>query len=274
MRGCSLIMVSDNHLGEAVELNSTNGLNEHNPEIARARMTRLFEGGAYLTNLSRQVNVVRDMVVWYGGDHISGLIHPDLSESNALSLPEELAFAQQVLADGLKYLLTDTQLEHIRVVCSPGNHSRVTPQMRVHTRIETNLETLLFLSLAREFAGNERISFDLPTSILTYFQVYGRTIRAFHGDVVRFGGALAGVSGPLNRAIAKWDQSIPAALNILGHFHSYLDYGRVIINGSTVGTNAYSLSIACPHERPQQAFAMLDSKRFRSLSAPIFCTED
>lgn len=271
--GCSLILVSDNHLGEHITKESTNGLNEHTPEIARARMEKLASGGVYLTNLARNVNKVRDVVLWFGGDHISGRIHEDLSESNAMSLPEELAFSEQALGDIVRHFLKDAQTESIKIICTPGNHSRVTQQMRVHTRIETNLETLVYLSLAREFSKEKRVSFDLPTSAITYFQVYGRTIRAFHGDIIKGGGGgtIIGIQGGLNRAILKWDQSVQAQLNLVAHFHSYQDYGKAIVNGSTVGTNAYSLSIACPHERPQQAWALLDSKRWRSLSAPIFC---
>lgn len=271
---CSLIMVSDNHIDEVVTLESTNGLNEYNPSIARKRMGRLFEGGAYLTDLARQSNIVRDMVVWIGGDIISGRIHDDLCESNAMSLPESVAFAQQLLSDGLNHLLKDKNLEHIRVVASVGNHGRITEKMRVHTRIETNIETLLYLSLAREFSKEKRISFDLPRGIFSYFEVYGRTVRAFHGDNLKYSGALGGLTNPINRAISRLDQGRFSDLNILGHFHTYLDGGRWIVNGSTISTSAFSLSIAASHERPQQAWALLDSKRWRSLSAPIFCTDD
>lgn len=272
--GCSLVCISDTHLDEVVTLESVNGLNEYNPDIARKRMEKLFQGANWLTNFSRQANLVKDVVIWLGGDIISGTIHEDLRETNAMSLPESIAFAHQIISDGLNYLLEDKQTEHIRVVCSTGNHGRLTPKMRVHTRNETNIETLLYLNLAREFKNNERISFDLPAGELTYFDVYGRTVRVFHGDALKYGGSLGGLTNPINRAISKWDQGRASDLSIMGHWHTYLDGGRWIVNGSVISTSAYSVHIAAPHERPQQAWALLDSKRWRSLSAPIFCSDE
>lgn len=272
---CSLIMVSDNHVDEIVALDSVNGLNEHNPDIARARLARTFEGGRWLTQHARQSHLVRDVVLWLGGDHISGTIHEDLRETNAMSLPESIAFAQQLLGDGISHLLEDAETEHLRVVCSTGNHGRLAPgKPRIHTRNETNAETILFLSLARQFAGNERVSFDLPTGVFTYFDVYGRTCRASHGDHLKYGGALGGLTNPINRAVARMNLGRRAVLDIFGHWHTYADNGNWIVNGATVGYGQFSEFIHCPWERPQQAWALLDSKRWRSLSAPVWCDEN
>lgn len=273
--GCSLVMVSDCHLDEVVTLESVNGLNEYNPDIARSRMERLFTGASWLTNHARDANIVRDMVLWIGGDIVSGTIHEDLTETNAMSLPESIAFAHQILADGINHLLKDKKLEQIRVVCTAGNHGRLTPKMRVHTRNETNIETLLYLNLAREFSSEKRIAFDLPSGDLTYFDVYGRTVRAFHGDQLKgMGGGVGGLAIPLNKAISRWDMGRRADLSLIGHYHTLLDHGRWIVNGSVISTSPYSVHIAAPHERAQQAWSLLDSKRWRSLSAPIFCTEN
>lgn len=270
----SLIMISDNHVDEVVEAASVNGLNEHNPDIARARMARTFEGGRWLTNHSRQSHLVRDAIVWLGGDHISGTIHQDLTETNAMSLPESIAFAQQLIGDGLRHLLQDPETETIRVICSTGNHGRLAPgKPRIHTRNETNAETILFVALAREFIGEPRISFDLPTGVFTYFQVYGRWCRASHGDHLKYGGALGGLTNPINRAVARMNQARPASLDLFAHWHTYTDSGSWIVNGATVGYGPFSEWIHCPYERPQQAWALLDSRRWRSLSAPIWSDE-
>lgn len=270
----SLVALSDNHVEESVELASVNGLNEHNPDVARARMARIFHGARWLTNHARQSHVVRDVIVWLGGDHISGTIHEDLRETNTMSLPESIAFAQQLIGDGLRHLLDDPETETVRVVCSTGNHGRLAPgKPRIHTRNETNAETILFVSLAREFVGNPRITFDLPQGVFTYFNVYGRTIRASHGDHLKYGGALGGLTNPINRAVARMNQARHADLDLFGHWHTYTDSGSWIVNGATVGYGTFSEWIHCPYERPQQAWALLDSKRWRSLSAPIWCDE-
>lgn len=271
---CSLVLISDTHLDEVVEKEAVNGLNEYNPDIARRRMERLFTGARWLTNYSRQAHAVRDMVVWLGGDTVSGIIHEDLRETNAMGLPESIAFAQQILSDGLNYLLKDEKLESLRVVCSVGNHGRLTKEVRVNTRISTNIETLLYLNLAREFANDPRVSFDLPQGELTYFQVYDRVVRVTHGDALKYGGALGGLTNPINRAISRWDMSIAADLTLMGHWHQYMDCGKFIVNGSVVGLGPFSVRIQAPYERPQQAWALLDAKRWRSLSAPIWCDDD
>jgi hypothetical protein len=270
----SLILISDNHVDEVVTADSVNGLNEHNPDVARARMARVFQGASWLTNHARQSHLVRDVVVCLLGDHISGTIHQDLSETNAMSLPESIAFAQQLIGDGLRHLLSDPETETIRVICSTGNHGRLAPgKPRIHTRNETNAETILFVSLAREFASDPRISFDLPSGVFSYFQIYGKTCRASHGDHLKYSGALGGLTNPINRAIARMNQARHADLDVFGHWHTLFDGGAWIVNGSTVGYGPFSEWIHCPYERPQQGWALLDSRRWRSLNAPIWCDE-
>lgn len=270
--GASLILLSDCHVDEIVERGSVNGLNEHNPDIARMRMARVFEGARWLTQHARQSHLVRDVILWIGGDLISGTIHEDLRETNAMGLPESIAFATQLAGDGIRHLLADPETEHVRVVCSTGNHGRLAPgKPRIHTRNETNAETIIYLSLAREFAGERRVTFHLPEGVFSYFQVYGRTVRASHGDHLKYSGALGGLTNPINRAIARMNMARHADLDLFGHWHTYFDAGTWIVNGATVGYGPFSEWIHCPYERPQQAWALLDAKRWRSLCAPIWC---
>ena len=271
---CSLVVISDNHVDEVVESASVSGLNEHNPDVARARMARIFSGARWLTQHARQSHLVRNIKLLLIGDHISGTIHADLSETNAMSLPESIAFSEQLFCDGIEHLLEDPDTEGIDVHCSTGNHGRLAPgKPRIHTRNETNAEMILFLSLARRFAHEPRVTFDLPAGVFSYFQVYDRWVRHSHGDHLKYGGALGGLTNPINRAVARMNLARKADLDVFGHWHSYQDNGSWIVNGSTVGFGTFSEWIHAPYERPQQAWALLDSKRWRSLSAPIWCDE-
>jgi hypothetical protein len=61
-----------------------------------------------------------------------------------------------------------------------------------------------------------------------------------------------------------------ADLDVIGHFHSMQVFSNVIINGSLVGSNGYSMSLGFPYEPPQQTFFLIDSKYGRSMITPIF----
>ena len=60
-----------------------------------------------------------------------------------------------------------------------------------------------------------------------------------------------------------------ADLDVIDHFHSAQMFSNVIVNGSLVGSNGYSMALGLPHDIPKQMYFEIDSKYGRTAIKPI-----
>ena len=269
----ALVLASDWHIEEEVRPERVENRNRYNLEISERRMTRFFEAARYSVDFNRQIFTIRDMVLWLGGDMITNYLHEDNVETNLLSPVQAIAWAQQCIGDGIRYLLADPGLERLVIPCNDGNHGRTTDKMRAAARKENSIEWLLYTMLAREFAGESRVQFQIFEGPQLYLDVYGRTVRFTHGDTVNYHGGVGGITIPLLKAVARWDTVKRADLTCLGHFHQYLSLPDLIVNGSLIGYNSYAMQIGARFEAPSQAFTILDPARFKSISMPLWVAD-
>lgn len=269
----AVALASDWHVEERVSSEQVNGVNEYDLAIAQHRVERYFGGLAYLHGYHEGHFALRDMVLWLGGDLITGYLREENLESNELSPVQAIATLHAWLATGIRSLLDRCPLETLRIVCSSGNHGRLTDKVRASTREANSIEWLLYCMLAREFASEPRISFQLPQGQISYLEVYGRTVRFLHGDSIGYKGGVGGITIPLNKAIAGMDTVRTASLTCLGHFHQYFDLPHMVVNGSLIGYSPYSMSLAARFEEPRQAFFLLDSKRGKTMPSDIWVSE-
>ncbi len=268
-----LACASDWHIEEEVRADQVAGRNRYNLEISARRMERFFERVRYGIDFNRQSFKIRDLVLWLGGDIITNYLHEDNKESNLLSPVKAIAYAQASIAAGIRYLLADRELERIVIPCNDGNHGRLTDKTRSATRIENSIEWLLYTNLAREFSNESRVQFQIATSEQLYFDVYGRTIRFIHGDTVKYGGGVGGVTIPIYKAMARWDTVRRADLTVMGHFHQLTSLTDLIINGSLIGYSPYAMTIGARFEPPAQALTVLEPVRFKGTSMPLWVSE-
>lgn len=273
IEGTCQVLASDWHIEEEVRPEQVAGRNRYNLEISKRRMTRFFEATRWGVNFNRQVFKIRDLILWLGGDFITNYLHPDNVETNLLSPPQALAYAHSSIVAGINYLLEDKELERIVVPCNDGNHGRMTEKMRSASRTAMSLETMLYGMIAREFAKEPRVQFIIAQGSHLYYEVYGRTIRYTHGDETRYGGGIGGVTIPVFKAMSRWQTVRHADLTVIGHYHQHLSLTDLIINGSLIGFSPYSQTIGARFEPPAQNLTMLDPKRFKGLSMPLWVSE-
>jgi hypothetical protein len=267
------VLASDWHIEEQVLPEQVAGRNTYNLQISQRRMERFFEAVRWGLQFNRQAFVIRDLILWLGGDFISNYIHADGVETNLLTPPEALAYAHVSLSAGIRYLLQDKQLERIVVPCNDGNHGRMTDTMRVSSRCAMSLETMLYGFLAREFSGDKRVQFIIAQGSHLYYEVYGRTIRYLHGDETRVGGGIGGITNPIYKTMARWETVRRADLTCMGHYHQRTSLSDLIINGSLIGYSPYSLSIGARFEPPTQDMTILDPRRFKGISMPLWVSD-
>jgi hypothetical protein len=263
-------LFSDVHCEQQVRLGETPVANEYNLDIADRSIARFFEGYRWLLDFHRTAFRITDVTLWLGGDLMTGHIHEENKETTASTPIETVLWLRSRIISGIDLLLADPQTERIRVPCSYGNHGRNTAKPYRAKGAAHSYEWLLYQWLATHYEKERRVQFLADQSAHQYLQVYDWTSHFHHGDETNYQGGVGGITIPLNKAVAQWDIARRCDFHNFGHWHQYIDTGRIVVNGSVVGFDAYAMSIKAAPEPPQQAFYLIDSKRGKICKSPIW----
>lgn len=270
-RAIPIVSLSDWHIEERVESGVVNGFNDYNLKIAEERAKKLFVNLIKVnTILSRDVSI-NDMVLWLGGDFISGYIHDELIENNQLSPLEAIRAAKKMIRSGIDFILSNTKLNLI-IPCSVGNHGRNTKKMHISTSYKTNYEFMMYCDLQDYYQYTKRVTFHINKSDDCYIESLGRVNRFFHGEQIKYGGGIGGLTVPLIKFIHRKNQQQHADMNFLGHFHQNLYPTQdSCVNGSMIGLSGYGYKLGFKPEVPCQAYTLLNQKYGYTIKTPLFC---
>jgi hypothetical protein len=265
--------LSDAHVEEIVRPGETPYPNEYNPTIADRRLARFFAGFEWLIGFHRTAFKIRTALLWLGGDLMTGHIHPENIENTATPPIKTLLWLRPRITAGIDRLLADPKLERLLLPCSYGNHGRNTPKPYRALGAVHSYEWLLYQWLADTYRNEPRVQFLADETAHQYAKVYDFNMHFHHGDETNYGGGVGGITIPLNKAVAQWDIARKCDYHQFGHWHQYLDNGRLAVNGSVIGYNGYAMSIKATPEPPQQSFYLIDSKRGKTCKSPIWVSD-
>ena len=279
----AIILASDWHIEERVEGSTVNFMNEYSIEIAKLRAKRFFERALYLIDVVRHSTKIDTFVLALLGDFITGYIHEELEENNEESPIEALMTVQMMIAEGIQFLLDNADIEELIIPCNIGNHGRTQKKKRVATAYKNSYEWLMYHQLKTLFSSDERVTFIIGNSyheVVTLFDGdgpggNGYPIRFHHGDYIRYGGGVGGITVPVNKAISQWNKGyVKAYLDCFGHFHQAMDGGTFVANGSLIGWNSYAVSIKAEFDVPKQQLIFIERDHGKTCVWPIFVNED
>jgi hypothetical protein len=270
----AILMLSDVHCEERVLPETVNGENDYSLDVCQLRIAELEE--RFLDCLAHERNQadIRRVLVWLGGDFITGHIHPDCVEVAQLSPMN----ATRWIAERLRGLIDNVaqHADEVIVCTNAGNHGRSNEgKPRIATEMDHSWEQLMYFTLARE-ERNKNVRWQIAEGHLGYVDLDGFLVRTTHGHSIRFAGGVYGLALPASKAIARWDAGRRADLTIFGHYHSWgwLRGARYVANGSVIGHSPYAERVASP-ERPCQGMAIVDHGRNEVTRAyPLFCDRD
>jgi len=256
----AIVMLSDLHLEEKVDPSVCMG-NEYNLDIAKRRNDRVINTMVNVLESHRRFYPWKDLVIWLGGDMISGAIHDELEATNFIGPTEAIMFAQDLMLANIDLLRKVLTPRKTTVVCNMGNHGRTTPKKRFADGYNYSWEWLAYNNMARVLQSDKSIEFIIAKGSLIEIEIEGIATRFTHGDDLRFAGGVGGVYIPLAKMIMNWDKRWKASKTILGHYHQHFHIGNAIMNGCLIGPNAYSISGGFDAQRPSQTTAIVDSHR-------------
>ena len=279
---CAVLMCSDWHNEEEVDPQKVNGVNKYNLDIFADRAKKLFQRTARMWEISNRDTRIPNMIVCLGGDFLSGNIHDDITENNLAGMNDAILNAHDKIIGGLDYLLENTAIEQFTVPCHSGNHGRLTKEQRIATEAQNSIEYTMYQFLRRHYRNEPRIRFQISESYLSHVVLWDSyTIRFHHGHNIRYGGGVGGIYVPVNKKINEWNKTRikndrgqyipPVSLDVFGHFHTYIDAGNFVANGSLIGYNAFAQAIGASVEQPQQAFFLVNKRwNAKTMATPIF----
>lgn len=266
----AIALFSDAHIEETVKPDSVLGLNEYNLNIAEERIKKYFVN---LVNALNEDNV-KNLVFASLGDTLSGFIHEELSQTNGCSPLEATFIAQNLLYNGLEYIVENSTVEHIKFIGIVGNHGRTTKKMQHSNGHVMSYEWLMYKNIEKQIELTKiPIEVEIPNSEMAILQTNdGKKYLFMHGFQIKTAGVstVCGIYPALNRLSLKLDRNFHQDKIYLGHFHSCISIPNATVNGSIIGFNAYSLSNGFSYEKPAQMYELYDENGL-ILTRKIYC---
>jgi hypothetical protein len=248
---------SDVHMGEVIRPAEVDGINSYNPDICRARMERLFQAACEIGSRWAVDTECRGVFLTLGGDLISGSIHDELKETNALSSHEQVRAVVEIYCAGIALLLETFPAVHVPAV--PGNHGRTTFKPTAKRYAALSYDILVASMVADRFRHDPRVTFQIAEGTDVRSSILGREVLVTHGDKLGSGGGMgfAGPALPIARGTAKARAVQNATgsrpeLILTGHYHQSMNLPGVLSNGSVIGYSEYARAIRAQPETPRQ----------------------
>lgn len=266
-----VLVLSDWHVDEPVLAETISGLNEFDLEIARDRVARLTKFACKIIGMLQKESDIDTLVIAALGDFMSGWIHEELQAANELTPMEAILEVLNLLTGVIENILDAGVVKKIRMVCCVGNHSRITKKTFYKLRTKTSYEWMLYNLLMQHFQakGERRVEFSVPTGYFNWTSVCGRNIRCHHGDNLRYNGGVGGVHIPVRKAIAQWNKSKHADLDVFGHWHTLTWTNDYVINGSLIGYNTFAEMLKADYQKAAQAMFLMHHRFDKTAQYPI-----
>jgi predicted phosphodiesterase len=270
--GVATLFLSDLHWGEVVFPNQVNGVNEYNLEIAEKRLYSTVEHAVDLVKNHITNNGYPGIIVFLGGDLVSGNIHEELKETNEQPIMPVVMHLAERLTQCLRTLRDEFKRVHL--ACVYGNHGRNTRKPTAKQSAFESFDWLIY-QLLRWKLGDDGFTWNIPDGSDAFQEVYGHKYLLTHGDQFRGGDSVIGALGPVTRGDHK-KRSRNGQIGLdydtmcLGHWHQLVQMQRLIINGSLKGYDEYAYKSNFPFEEPRQALWMTHPELGLTFSMPVY----
>lgn len=235
------VAMSDLHLTETVRVDDCNGINIYNSMIASNRLWEHCQSVISILKRHQAMYSIKEIELLILGDMVSGSIHPeflttnDLTDMGAVVLCERLItmFIQELKRLGIK----------IKVDTVVGNHPRTTIKVPTKKIALTNLDWVIYETMADKFSKDSQVSVTNHTSQIGVVDVLGWRYVIEHGISIPNGGEeknedniRALFDDPTYRKATGLTGSSFDAI-VFGNLHKPKFLERTIVNGSYVGQN-------------------------------------
>ncbi len=261
-----VLFTSDLQVGEVIDPDELDGMNEYNQDVFVERYQRLIDRTIDLDKFHVGPHASNGIYYLRGGDEISNSIHKELLECNDLSAVPAIRLLMQHEREGIRRLRSE--FGRVHVVSIPGNHDRTDfkPQSSKYT--ENSFATLLSWWLESVFDGDPNVTFQTPKSGDAFFQVQGHNFLLAHGDRMGsrggqgFVGPVATIARGHQRLFQNWAKTglVPRVI-LTGHLHTAVQTEHGFGNGCLPGYSPYARDLQMKPDQAKQLLLFVHAKR-------------
>ena len=245
--------LTDTHVGDYVKADQMIGMNQYDIDIFNKRLSGWSESVYNLVELRRNIAPVNKLIVPMLGDMISGDIHDELARTNIDHCMGQMIRGANLIAQAIMFFAPHFQ--EIEVPCVVGNHGRMTRKPPMKDKY-MDWDYMLYQWVAAFCANQKNITFKIPRSFATSFDVYDRKVLIMHGDAISGAGSGTTIMNTIakmrsvfeyGRAADNSNIAIPDHFDsvMLGHFHRVDEYdigtGEIHICGTMKGGDEFAL---------------------------------
>jgi hypothetical protein len=273
--GIPTLLLSDWHIGETVKTEQVFDVNKFDLEVAGERVQTLADNTIDILTQHLKSDYP-GLVLLLNGDFVSGCIHDELIATNEEPIMPIILKTYGMLIWFIEQMMM--YFPKLMIFCAPGNHARTTKKPVFKDIGATSYDWLIYNLLESYFEDSPDVCFNITPSDDLQYKVYNHGYRMTHGGQFRGGQGFLGYIAPVTRGeIRKRSAAESYGQNydtlVIGHFHSFGMFKKVIVNGSLIGYNEYAIGNNLPYERPMQALWLTHPVHGITFSCPIFCSQ-
>jgi len=256
------VVLSDMHLGASFTKEETGGLSEYNLEIAKERMSILRDTVLDIVERHRHVYDIPVLHIFCLGDIVAGMRGVGAWSNSYIDLDiyDQMIAGEALLRDTLA--VWAKAFKEVRFYGVLGNHGKCS--RRGEQKDYANWDKVCYEFLKVSMSNYENIKWNTPKAWFLQERILNHNFYLTHGDGIQgsMGVPYYGVERA-ERLILGLMQDKPDYL-LLGHFHSPAELqtnsGRIIINGSFLGGDLFSLKDLRRRGRPEQKMFGIHAK--------------
>ena len=235
-----LLQFSDLHWGSRFEGVETGGLSEYNTTIAKARVDNLATTTARILDYS--VQQPNELVITFLGDMIENtLMRGQQLGQVELDLVDQVITVTELTLDYIIFL--SKYFKRIRCYGIYGNHGRMT-KGKTDALPQENFDRLVYHALQYRTKDMPGITFQYATAQHMIIDVKGWNFWIEHGDSVRSWAGIPFYGAKREMANIQFMLALMRSrvdYVLMGHHHTPAEFERIIINGSFMGGDTYSI---------------------------------
>lgn len=283
------LTLNDIHWGKVFDGATLRDLNAYNPNIAARRLQKVVDTTVkWIKNYEEMGHPIEHLIIPAIGDNVNGNLHPEDEDNYADIMVQAIDMA--LVMGQIGWELAHYVPKITWVWPAGDNHSRLTKKSATSAKaMGTTVNTMLATSVALLLRQQDHVKVLIDRSHHTFYNVYGRTWGAAHGNLLAGGGGQLGIPaygmarehhGNLAETVImakrssqelRLDPSMSDAdrlaklqgmldgivdHTIIGHFHTraFLEFahGDLSVEPSAMGTDPYARDALRRFSPPRQ----------------------
>ena len=258
----AVILLSDLHIGGHFTKEETGGLAEYDLDVFKSRAEKLKASTSDILELHSQLYDVPTLHIMSLGDIVHGMNEAGEWSHTYINQPvfDQMMDGCEAMAEMIYFWLG--QFKEIKFYGVRGNHGRAAP--RGMEKDYVNWDYVAYKFLESRFKDHKRVIFECPKSWWHSTTIRNHKFLLLHGDELAGGGGATGKLEAASMNMAGLTREI-YDYTVGGHYHTVSEmatnFGKVIVNGSFIGADIYSLKSLQKGCKPtQRIFGVHDQR--------------